>query len=416
MCIALVCAPSLAQGQKKKSPPTPPRAAPALIRDPANQRDWTLHAEVRMRPIQPRGTDARALPATPFFELAGAEFLYPVLRGSAMHFGWIDRIKGELQISGRVVDKAPEILDGYQSLSSIAVWEAGEFRTQSVVFIGEFPMTTYETRIDEKAARQRSWPGLPWSAEMALCLEPQLFVQSSDAAVQALVQEWTGGDPRRTKPYDLAKLLAGKVIQHMRVTIQPTSTQPRGPEVGKTPAIFLEGFNVFGAASAATEKQGSIFDLACLLTAVYRAAGLPARLVIGIDQEQSERLRSTIMRSWVEFFLPSEPAVVPGEPPPAAVTSKDGEWIPVDIGRQWEFSNRPPPMNQRWQYFGHNEEFDFVIPIAFHWLPPEDCQNSGTPAIWGWRPKPVNPAADVEIKFWAYETPRKSGEKRPTPP
>lgn len=391
----------------------PTLAQPALRRDPSNQRDWTLHVEVRLKTAQVRANDPRYVPVTPDFVLSSLEFVYPVLPSSAIHDGYVEKARGRFQIDTVPVDESPDILTGYQSLSSIAVWTARDIRSPYLVFVGEFDMTCYETRIDERAARARDWPAPPWSKELALCLEPQLFVEVGDPAVQGLVRQWTRGDPRAMKPYDLAKTLAGRVIEHMRITEPPTLSKARGPVAGGPSSVLLSGFNVNGAAFASREKKGSPFDMPCLLTAVYRAAGLPARLVIGFDIEESEKRQGTVLRSWVEFFLPGGRGLQPvqGAPSPA-VTSADGEWIPVDIYRQWEFSSRAPPMNHRWQHFGHNEESDFLVPIAFHWLPPADCTNSGPPGIWGWRPAPVVPAADAELKFWAYETPKRGGEKK----
>ncbi|MBL8745123.1 MAG: transglutaminase domain-containing protein [Phycisphaerae bacterium] len=407
LAASLLASPLAAQQRPTAARP-PVEQKPALRRDNANARDWTLHAEVRLHSTQIRGTDPRNLPATPQFILSGVEFLYPILDSSAMHEVYPSRMTSEFRIDTIPVDKEPEIRGGYQSLSSIGVWKAGAMKTHHLTFIAEIPMTCWETRIDETIARQYRWPAAPWSAEMALCLEPQLFVESKDEAVAALVKKWAKGDPRAARPYDLAKTIAAGVIEHMRVTDPPTAARSRGVEVGHASAVLLEGFVVHGAAAVAREKKGSEFDLACLLTAAYRSAGLPARLVIGLDVKRSEERQGTVLRSWTEFFLAREPAPT-ATGAAAAITSNDGEWIPVDIFRQWEFSSRAPPPSQRWEYFGHNEEFDFVVPIAFHWLPPEDCTNSGPPGIWGWRPTPVNPSCDAEVKLWAYETPRKGG-------
>lgn len=409
--VAFMLVSPLAAQQKQRNKPTQPVAElkPALRRDESNSRDWTLHAEVRLHPTLARGIDRRTLPASPQLILKSVEFLYPILDSSAMHEVYPSRLKGEFRIDNILADQEPDIRDGYQSLSSIGVWKAGPMRTHSLVFIADIPMTCWETRIDEAAARRYEWTSAAWSAEMALCLEPQLFVEPKDAAVADLVKKWTKGDPRAMKPYDLAKRLAAGVIEHMRVTDPPTASQGQHVGLGRVAVPFLEGFAVHGAAFAAREKKGSEFDLACLLAAVYRSAGLPSRLVIGYDVKRSDERQGIVLRSWVEFFLAREPAPAAAGAKPA-ITSKDGEWIPVDITRQWEFSSRAPAQNLKWEYFGNNEEFDFVVPIAFHWLPPEDCTNSGPPGMWGWRPSPVNPLCDAEIKIWASETPRKGGE------
>lgn len=404
----LACSPVSGQSNPRRhAKPAEPIAV--LRRDEANSRDWTLHVEVRLHATQLRGDPSGVLPPSPMFALNNIEFLFPILDSSAMHEVYPSRMTSVFQVDTRPVDKSPDILHGYQSLSSIGIWKAEKVLDDYLVFIMEVPMTCWETRIDESAARRRDWPGAAWSAEMALCLEPQLFVEAGDPAVHDLVRQWTRGDPRARKPYDLAKWLAARVIEHMRITDPPTASQARGVALGQTTAVFVEGFVVHGAAATARAKQGSVFDMACLLTAVYRAAGLPARLVIGYDVKPSEERSGLLLRSWVEFFLPRNPPPASSPDSRAAVTSRDGEWIPVDITRQWEFSSRAPRQELRWEYFGHNEEFDFVVPIAFHWLPPEDCTNTGPPGFWGWRPSPSNQAGDSEIKVWAYETPRKGG-------
>lgn len=404
-------APTFAQ-KPRNAPPAP---EPALKRDLSNQRDWTLHVEVRVHPSQGRVVGTNQALVTPFFELDHLKILYPVPLAGAMHDAYPDRIKGHLQVDNRFMDKEPVLREGYQSISAIAAWESEKFRSQSIVLIAEFPLTSYETRINEAAARRFDWPVSPWSAELALCLEPQLFVEVRDPLIRDLVKEWRQKYPPDTRPYDLAKRLAADAIAHMRITDPPIASKGRGSALdGGATTVFIEGFAVHGAAYAAKEKQGSAYDLACLLAAAYRAAGLPARLVIGYDVKASDQFKGIVLRSWVEFFLPREPAPAAGGAQ-TAVTSSDGQWIPVDITRQQEFSSRAPPLNQRWEYFGHNEEFDFIVPIAYHWIPPEDVTNTGPPALWGWQPTPVNPLGDTEIKFWAYETPKRGGEKKPTP-
>jgi hypothetical protein len=412
VAILAVVTASLARAQR--GPTSSAAPARVLTRDRANQRDWTLHAEVRVHPFQSRLFGTNQALATPFFELDHLKFLYPVPLAGAMHDAYPDRIKGTLHADNRLLDREHVLREGYQSITAIAAWEANTFRAQSIIFIGEFPVTTYETRIDEAAARRIDWTVAPWSAEMALCLEPQLFVESNQPIIRDLVKRWRDKHPPGTRPYDLAKRLAADTIAHMRITDPPLASQGRGTALqGGAHTAFVEGFVVHGAAHAAAKKLGSAYDLACLLAAAYRAAGLPARLVIGFDVKKSDELKGIVIRSWVEFFLAREPKPIPDAE--AAVTSGDGEWIPVDITRQQEFSSRAPPQNQRWEFFGHNEEFDFVVPIGYHWIPPEDAINTGPPALWGWQPTPVNPAGDAEIKFWAFETPKRGGEKKPTP-
>jgi len=111
---------------------------------------------------------------------------------------------------------------------------------------------------------------------------------------------------------------------------------------------------------------------------------------------------------------PPPPQAAPGANPPdvRAVTTADGEWIPVDIVKQREFSSRAPALNLRWEYFGNNVEFDMMVPVSYHWIPPENVVNAGVPGFWGWQPSPAVPGVEVELKFRASGMPRRGPDPR----
>ncbi len=387
--------------------PDPP---PALTIDTANQRHWTVHYEIRIKPPQIRVSRPVDLAASPLILTAGATFAFPLIPDTSMSRANQRRFEGRLRVSNREVDSEPDIESGYQAYTDLAFWRMGPAETRLIDLVVETSMTSYETRIDERVARLYAWPEAPWSNGMVLCLEPQLFVESLDPVVVGLVERWTRGDPRKARPYDLAKFLAGRVVDHMNITDDIFLSASRSPITGIQPpaTAFLSGYNVSGAAYAAREGVGSPLDMACLLTAVYRAAGLPARLVVGLDVEKTNESRFPVVRAWTEFFLPIEPKPDPADPDrPIAVTDRDGQWVPVDISSQEAFSSRAPPFDQRWQFFGHNEEFDFIAPFTFHWHPPTAVTTvAGAPAFYGWLPfDQFLPAGDQEIRMWAFETP-----------
>ncbi len=410
---AFLCALCLVCGAAVAAPPRP-----VLTRDQTNQRDWTVHLEIRIRPSQFRVARREALPPDLRIIMDSFEFYFPLLDGSAMHEAYRDRAKSDLRLDTRPLTGPPRLTaptrveSGYQGLSHVLVWSVGPVNTSDVWFLADIPMTCWETRIDEARARAHRWPRAEWAAELALCLQPQAFVESADSLVEELVARWAGREPLSRPPYELAKGLAAEVLNFYNVTEPDTSSFARGPFLGQTNAVIFPGMRVNGAAAAARLGRGPPGDLACLLTAVWRAAGIPARLVIGLDIQRSLDERFPAMRVWAEFFLPRQPAPDPKAPPDSLplITPADGEWIPVDITRQKSFSSRAPPMNQRWQYFGHNEEFDFVAPIAFHYLPPKDGVNLGPPGLWSWFPQPANPAADAAMTVSAMETPRRGDD------
>lgn len=387
----------------------PHRLPPALTMDRANQRHWTVHFEVRIKPPQFTVANPKYAPASQVILTRGALVVFPLIPDTSMSLAHFHRLSGRLSVTNTVVDEDARIEAGYQGFSELAIWELPASETNLINLVVEVSMSSYETRINEDIAHQYTWPVAPWSLGLDLCLQPQLFVEAQDPVVVGLVKQWTNDHPKRAKPYFLAKHLAGRVLDHVNLTHDIFASAVRSPFTGhSTPSgAFLSGYQVNGAAFAAREREGSELDMACLLTAVYRAAGLPARLVIGLDVLETNKSRFPVVRAWTEFFLPQEPMPDPNDPDaPLAVKQTDGQWIPVDIGRQELFSSAAPPMNTRWQFFGHNEEFDFVATFAFHWHPPTAVTNAGMPAFWGWLPfDQAIPAAQQEIRMWAFETP-----------
>lgn len=407
--IAAFAASGLAQvtrPPKPKSPsttataPNAPASPPVLTRHAINKRDWTLHCEVRLHGFQYRAEENADITPTSRMRFDRALFYFPVAPGSSMHDFYRNKAKGYVRAENDVMDDTPRFAEGYQAGTQLMVFDVGKVDTVRLTMHTEVAMTSYETIIDEPRARQIPWPKQPWEPAIASALQPQLFVEVEDPAVQALVKEWTNGNPRGATPYDLAKVLAGKVVEYYAPTEGIYETSGRGLRRGDTTAVLFTGYNVHGAAEAARDKRGSPLDMANLLTAVYRAAGLPARVVIGFDVKETQDSANqniSVIRAWTEFYLLDE-------------ANKRGEWIPVDIQKQREFSSRPPPLAQTWEYFGNNLTFDFVCPIAFHWMPPTISTNQGPPALWGFVPDPLFYGADQEIRFYAFETPKRGDD------
>jgi hypothetical protein len=202
------------------------------------------------------------------------------------------------------------------------------------------------------------------------------------------------------KPYVLAKYLASEVLERYEYRAQRVDIAGRGGR-GVFRGPVSEGFLVRGAAAAFRAGGGSPYDLCNLLCAVYRAAGLPARVVVGLDQRSASEPSLPDVISWVEFYLAH-----PG--------TGSGEWIPVDIVRQREFGSRTPPLEQKWEHFGKNNEGEFYCPVSFHWHPPTAVVNQGPAALWGWTVATRDgelPDAAQQIDITAFATPLRGGDR-----
>ncbi|MFM9959528.1 MAG: transglutaminase-like domain-containing protein [Phycisphaerales bacterium] len=428
------CAPgaSAQTGAASTAPPTatPPPASPApalrgerpneppvLTRHPLNHRDWTVVINLRLIGCQPKLPGAAVDPLqTRRVSFDSATMFFPLTATSASHDNWDDRVTGKWEIDGRMLAPTPRLLTGYQSGTRLGAWDAAAANGNALQLSLEIPMTSFETRIDETRAVRIAWPTTPWPDDIASALMPQLMVESQSPQVRLLLERWMrqapgGPEPRNTPPYSLAKYLAGRAAAHYQPQSNAVASTGRGQNSLRYSGALLSGFAVDGAAVAAERGRGPVLDMANLLVAVYRAAGIPARLVIGHDNRVqddrvNEKQRATLVanvRAWAEFYLYDE-------------HHNRGEWIPVDVQRQREFSSRPPPLAQRWQFFGHHEDLDYMQPLAFHWIPPTICMNIGPPALWGWLPKPESAVADPDLRVVVRAASRRGDDpKRATP-
>ncbi len=419
---ALCVAGALLAGAQQQAKPLKPGQLPindqgdVLTRDIASSRRWTLRAQVRLLGAQPRALNPENITPTQFIRFDKAQFVYPLIGETASSVPYPEEARMRLQLDRRaprdrrvmpdqrwpvnenVITNLYETIEGYQGPTSLMRLTAPEISSNSLLFQIELDVRTWETRIDEARADAIEWPTEPWPPQLVSNLEPHLYVNPEHPAIQALLARFINGkDPRDVRPYALAKHLAGRVVDYIEFRDTDLHSLGRSSSPSRGQSILVNGFRVNGSVSMALTGEGSRFDAPALLCALYRAAGLPARLVIGYDADVQRKRADGLpeMRSWVEFALLDE-------------DRNATEWIPVDITRQRDFSDRAPPLDQRWQHFGHNEEFDFVIPISHHWHPPTTVTNDGPPALWGWLPEPVIPAVDTEIIFEAGQTPTRA--------
>lgn len=401
-CLILAVA-SAAAAQQQFEPP-----ALGLL-ETTNERDWTLTVQIGAVDVYRVNTPAgQPLPPQTLSRLI---VVFPLLEYTST---WVADDRGfasELRSIDKVVDNDPELLTLYQAGARLAKWDATG--TLSTDFFLEFRQTgtSRSVSFDEDAARQIGWPSKGWPAIAATALEPQYFVDAGAPALQQRLDRWAGRNPRRMPPVELAKSLAAKVINEFRVV--------SGISYETASNFGVGGFIVAPASFTAQNLKGSAFDLSVLLCALYRQAGLPARVVIGYDlgasAEGVDEIAARdnyevcqladpnalplipIVRSWVEFYLYDEDA-------------GKGEWIPVDVQRQQQISSRARPLNQRWEFFGNQPCGDLLIPLSFHFIAPTTVATPGAPSMWGWLGFPVTPRIQHNFNVSAFATPRTTGD------
>ncbi|HBS28483.1 MAG TPA: hypothetical protein DEB06_03305 [Phycisphaerales bacterium] len=413
---------SLATAQRRAEPvDSRPRA---LTRVESTRRDWTVTTRIQLlarRTVSGPSNNAATLSNT--IALTGAEVFFPRIPGSSWATDRAWRFNGRILAPDLGPDLPMTEEGGYQGFSSVARWLLPGGAYNALRFEFSNSVSAFEVRINERVARGYQWPTLGWSKGVALCLEPQLLVESDDEVVKALVARWTNGRPRRMGQYDLAKHLAREVMMHVRqvsgLNLQSTAGDNAFIQVDgqilpaqTTRVGFFGGFNTIGAAGVARRQVGSNLDMALLCVAAWRAAGLPARLVLAIDTARSQETGFPEVRGVPEFFLSRDPLRRRGEPedPERTITEEDGEWIPFDIEKQRESASRPPPIAQEWTYFGRNEDADFLAPVSFHLQAPVSSVGAGPPAIWSWRPSPGAPLVLQAFTMFVMDTPRRADD------
>lgn len=361
--------------------------------------DWTLESWVNVRAWQE--TDANGMPVTEEFVFDSAAIVFPLVKGSASSVTHDRGIRSELRLNDVAVEARPEMMPDYHSGARLGKWALVDWWGKEVQLKTFIPTTCWKTRLNEDAAASVTWPQ-EWPAEPASTFDAQFYVDLGPDGpydmkpVKDLVDRWTGGkDPKGIRPLQLAKFLAGQVQSHV---------QPSGNGIGYNRIGLIEGIDLQGAPRTAQRGRGSEFDMVCLLAAVYREAGLPARTVIGYDIGESknddrkkvlERKGSENLRAWVEFALVDQGA------------NNRTYWIPVDVVRMRKTSSRVGDLDKPWKYFGSHDELDGIVPFAFHFHPPTTVRAYGTPGFWGWLVTPRPPERAVQtLRFTAFTTPQ----------
>ncbi|MFN0134149.1 MAG: transglutaminase domain-containing protein [Phycisphaerales bacterium] len=376
-------------------------AQDGLILQREEPHDWTLRTTVAVR-VHAEIDRKTKMPKPSEFDFQTAAVVFPLIRDSAGHF-MAKPATGTLKLDDKKADEQYQTLTDYASGTELGKWTLQDWKGGEVELEVTIPVTSFNTKFDEAAALKLGWPKDAWPPVPASTFKPQLFIDvgtqgSADMApVQELLKKWMGGkDPKGFPPVTVAKVLAGEVIRHVQ-------TSGNGLRYARTGEV--EGLSLQGAWETAKRGRGTEWDMVCLLTAIYRQAGLPARTVIGYDVGDRKagdkflgRNSSGTLRAWVEFAL-FDPAG----------TSQPIIWVPVDVVRMRKSSTRPPPLDKPWAFFGTHDELSGVIPFAFQFHPPTDVVAHGSAAFWGWMVTPKPPEKAVQaIRFNAISTPKRA--------
>jgi len=372
-----------------------------------DRHDWTLKIDVTCTAYTEK--DSKGMPNVHDLDFTSATIVFPVLDTTASSRTYKQIVKGEVTFNDRPVETELSYQDKYPAGTRLAKWDMKQQNGREMRLQVDIPMTCWETKFDEATASKLPWPA-GWSPEaMSTFLDRQalgrnregvevvLIDHTCEAVKDALSKLTNGKDPKTVAPVALAKYIAGELVEKL---------QPSGNGVSYLKNSGFEGFDLIGAERTILEGRGTEHDVACALAAVYRAAGLPARLVIGYDISDKKGDDKNFLekksggqpkfRTWVEFCLRDDDSQVE-------------MWIPVDINRQRKISSKTP---RNWRFFGDNEDLDTVLPISHQFHPPTSVVAHGAPCFWGWITVPEVQLANQFLRFNSITTPKTATSDR----
>ena len=160
--------------------------------------------------------------------------------------------------------------------NSVLYWE---FQSQpakgsSVVIKDEFTYTCYQINYKVDTSKVGAYDKTSSNYQLFTC--PEKYVESDDAGIKAIAGQLQEG---KTNPYDIAGAIYDWVINNLTYS-------------------KVDGLK--GAKFALENGHGECGDYSALFTALCRAAGIPARTVVGRWATSSP----DDWHVWAEFYLP----------------------------------------------------------------------------------------------------------------
>ncbi|MGP1272572.1 MAG: transglutaminase domain-containing protein [Phycisphaerales bacterium] len=427
------------------------RAGPYIER--SEPRDWLVRAHIALtpatettepnaRPPGPTMTDAQSDDVTmsPRFDIEQATVFWPVAARAASYEVHRESVTGTIRFSGAEVPGKMTLVDDLgggeplHSNAAYAQWTFGPLSdvTATASITIEQTLRCWNTSFDEQAARAVEWPRGDWPTEAASTFDGMLYINGTitptdrPGRVEELVRRFTGGKPRSQPPVVLAKWIAGELAKAFQVSGAPTVPDivPGTPRQSAQSVGAIGAVNTIGALEASQRLKGSAVDLALLLTACYRQAGLPARIVLGVVVEPEavggEAFRAADrpepgLYCWVEFALYDEQQHSPED----ALT-----WVPVDIVSMAAGNVGRRAFDQPWPGFGSSETLSMAVPLAYHLHPHQmgalsyglSPRRQPLPSLWGWNVAPRAPLAVRQALTISVTSPsRTANENTPRP-
>ncbi|MHC4128682.1 MAG: transglutaminase-like domain-containing protein [Planctomycetota bacterium] len=324
------------------------------------------------------------------YRLADAPIVMPVIFQGTYSTVKDDSLRARLWLTGRedtTLAQRTRLDDGFPFQTRLAVIPITQFGGRTLRWQLGYRVESWSSRLRSEAdAAAIAWPR-SWPAEVQDGLRPQMFIESDDPLFAGAVEKASEGRLRLVPPYLAAKDLVRYCINEIRLSGD-------GDNMGSLGA--LRGLELVGARRAANNRIGGPHDLVCVCVAVLRAAGIPARPVIGVEEQKSSlgglKQAGPKFVSWAEFYLP------------------EAGWVPFDPVAMRGKGVRNLDVRREWPEFGTMDDLNRRIPLAYHFIPPAAVEVP-IPAVWGWDPQPGgDPGTEPQIRFTIISRGRGPGD------
>ena len=334
--------------------PWPAQPSPPLYR--GDPRGYTMGMRVTFDTAR-----RRIVPVTEFIS-TGGELSIDVAHADPYSLANLDEIESQVLFNGHPSAERPRIVDEPDGTTRRVVTPIPGGRMSILSIRTAWPAIAFSSRIDEALAARVTWPR-SWPEDVARYLEPSRFIESDDPRFRQYVEEVSEGRLRRTAIYYAAKDLVRRTILEYRnirgdIVVRSVADPDAGDGWIVDPGVpGILGYRLQGAASAVGQLQVTPGDLVCTCVAVLRAAGIPARPVIGIDTGRTTRSGATRRDGRTHFAVWAE-CRLPG-----------AGWVPFDPHLMRGQGLQHLSVQHPWRWFGTIRDLNQRVALAYDFAP-----------------------------------------------